>query len=91
MLVDSVPAHKVSYGHKPGGLLNQADLAGKKILLCEDNRLNQEIAQALLASRNIVANIADNGRRGVEMFEGLRRGFLRRDTDGYQDAGDERL
>jgi PAS domain S-box-containing protein len=75
MLVDSVPAHKVSYGHKPGGLLNQADLAGKKILLCEDNRLNQEIAQALLASRNIVANIADNGRRGVEMFEDSDEGF----------------
>jgi len=43
-------------------------LAGRKILLCEDNALNREIAVELLKSRGIVTDQAVNGRQGVEMY-----------------------
>lgn len=45
-----------------------ADMAGKKVLLCEDNPLNREIAVALLQSEGIFAETAENGREGVERF-----------------------
>jgi len=43
-------------------------LAGKRILLCEDNSLNREIACALLESRQMEVTAAENGRLGVEIF-----------------------
>lgn len=45
-----------------------ADLAGKRVLLCEDNPLNREIATALLSDRKIAVVAAENGRQGVQIF-----------------------
>lgn len=47
---------------------NFSKLAGHKILLCEDNKLNQEIAVALLKSQGMEVITADDGRQGVETF-----------------------
>lgn len=43
-------------------------LAGKEVLLCEDNFLNTEIACTLLRSKGLVITTAVNGRVGVEIF-----------------------
>lgn len=43
-------------------------LTGLRILLCEDNPLNQELMKTILESRGILVEIAENGERGVEMF-----------------------
>ena len=40
---------------------NAIDLTGKKILLVEDNELNQEIATALLEENGIVVDVAEDG------------------------------
>jgi signal transduction histidine kinase/ABC-type amino acid transport substrate-binding protein len=48
----------------------EADLRGKKVLLCEDNALNREIAVALLKERGISADTAENGKEGVQKFYG---------------------
>ena len=40
-------------------------LAGMRILLVEDNRINQQVAQELLESQGAVVAVADNGQRGV--------------------------
>ena len=45
-----------------------AELSGRKLLLCEDNALNREIACELLHSRNMNAVTAENGQLGVELF-----------------------
>ncbi len=45
-----------------------ADLAGKKVLLCEDNALNREIAVSLLQDRKIGVDAAENGELGVRKF-----------------------
>lgn len=48
--------------------LEDIDFTGYKILLAEDNELNQEIAVDLLAMVNAEVEVACNGREAVEMF-----------------------
>ena len=43
-------------------------LCGRKVLLCEDNALNREIACALLADKGVNMVTAENGRKGLEIF-----------------------
>lgn len=47
----------------------KADLAGRRILVAEDVAINAEILQMVLESREMSAEIAENGERAVEMFE----------------------
>lgn len=50
-------------------------LCGKRILLCEDNILNAEIATCLLEMKDIVVDWVENGRMGVERFQAAEHGF----------------
>lgn len=47
---------------------DKTSLNGKKILLCEDNQLNREIACALLKNKGITTVCAENGEKGVKLF-----------------------
>lgn len=44
-------------------------LAGKRVLLCEDNALNAEIVCRLLENVNMTVAVARNGKRGLELFQ----------------------
>ena len=44
------------------------NLAGQRVLLCEDNYLNREIAATLLQEKNMVVTLANDGKEGVELF-----------------------
>lgn len=50
-------------------------LSGKRILLCEDHPLNQQIASRLLQKQDMLVDIAEDGKRGVEMFENSANGY----------------
>jgi CheY-like chemotaxis protein len=43
-------------------------LAGKRILLCEDNDLNEEIAQNLLVKKGLLVEWAKDGEEGVRLY-----------------------
>jgi two-component system sensor histidine kinase/response regulator len=43
-------------------------LAGRRVLLCEDNQMNREIAAALLTGKNMRVDAVENGLQGVERF-----------------------
>jgi two-component system sensor histidine kinase/response regulator len=45
------------------------ELAGKRLLLCEDNALNTEIACELLKSCGAAVDTAADGRIGLELFQ----------------------
>lgn len=45
-----------------------ASLAGRRILLCEDNYMNTEIAKILLEEQGMTVICAKNGREGAETF-----------------------
>ncbi len=49
--------------------VNAVSLEGKRILLCEDNYLNMEIASALLQSQKIIIDEAVNGNEGFDKFK----------------------
>ena len=50
------------------------DFSGKKILLCEDNYVNTEIARTILSEKGITVVCAADGRAGAELFERSRTG-----------------
>ena len=56
---DSDSSHDA--GHFP------AQLAGRRVLLVEDNEVNRELASELLGDMGILVTIAVNGREGVDM------------------------
>ena len=43
-------------------------LSGRRLLLCEDNQMNREIACALLRSQGLLVDVAVNGQEGVQTF-----------------------
>ena len=53
----------------------QASLAGKRVLLCEDNYLNREIAELLLKDQGIEVDCAADGKEGLEKFAASAAGF----------------
>lgn len=68
---------------KPGEVARNAkrnamrDIAGKRILICEDNTLNIEIAETILVERGGAKVVcAADGEKGVETFEGLEPGYF---------------
>jgi two-component system sensor histidine kinase/response regulator len=44
-------------------------LSGKKILICEDNYLNTEIARELIEQKGMKAVCVSDGKQGCELFE----------------------
>lgn len=68
---DCVPAGSIHPEQAGSGGRDQSDaiLAGRHILLCEDNLLNREIATTLLEAKGVVVHAAENGRLGVTAFE----------------------
>ena len=46
-----------------------ASLAGRRILLVEDNAINQQIVCGLLEDTGLLIEVADNGQRAVELFQ----------------------
>lgn len=49
--------------------------AGKRLLLCEDNDLNAEIAEMILGDFKLQVDRAENGKAGVELFERSAPGY----------------
>jgi signal transduction histidine kinase/DNA-binding response OmpR family regulator/HPt (histidine-containing phosphotransfer) domain-containing protein/glyoxylase-like metal-dependent hydrolase (beta-lactamase superfamily II) len=47
----------------------KAVLSGAKILLVEDNEINQQVAQELLEQANITVIVAENGKKAVELVK----------------------
>ncbi|UTW63945.1 PAS domain S-box protein [bacterium SCSIO 12741] len=45
------------------------DLSGLKILLAEDNRINQVLASSILEEYRVSVTLADNGKRALEILE----------------------
>ena len=52
---------------QPQPLLDEMDLKGKRILLVEDNEINREIAQELLADEGYIVETANDGSIALEM------------------------
>ena len=69
---DAVPAAPGQAGPAGQTAQNSAcssgELQGRHVLLCEDHPLNQEIVKTLLEQWGATAEVAINGKRGVDLF-----------------------
>lgn len=50
-------------------LANVQQLAGAKLLLVEDNEINQELATELLEGQQIQVSVAENGKLAIELYQ----------------------
>lgn len=50
-------------------------LAGKRVLLCEDNKINQEIARAILREAGLKVEVTGDGLAGIKQFEKCEAGY----------------
>lgn len=70
-------------------LLSNNDLGKLKILLCEDNILNQKLARSVIHNFGFELDIADNGEEGIELLSKNTYDLILMDLqmpvkDGYQ-------
>jgi len=83
------PEARPAKGGAEGG---KAALAGRRVLLCEDHPLNQQITEALLHEKQVSVDMARDGREGLSMFESSVPGYYDAvlmdirmpDMDGYE-------
>ena len=62
------PLQHESNGRRPR---RTQQLKGQRILLVEDNALNQEIARTLLEMQGAIVDIADNGQEAADRFQAM--------------------
>jgi len=65
------------------------DLRGAKVLLTEDNKINQQVAQDLLTQAGLTVTVANNGREAVDMiaqhdFDAVLMDIQMPEMDGYE-------
>ncbi len=60
---------------KEGALKEAPDFAGKRILLAEDNEMNQMIAEAILTEAGLEVEIVGDGTEAVEKMETVPAGY----------------
>ncbi len=70
-------------------VLDTVSLAGAKVLVAEDNRINQQVAQEILESMGVTVSLADNGAKAVQAVRDHRYDLVLMDIqmpemDGYQ-------
>jgi two-component system sensor histidine kinase EvgS len=68
VLVDCVKISDLDNSHENLNI-DKEKLAGKKVLVCEDNKINQEIIKSVLEQVGMVVSQADDGLSGMQMFE----------------------
>jgi PAS domain S-box-containing protein len=75
--VVSLPIQEVKEGQalQQRTLETEKSLAGIRVLLCEDNELNAEIAVMLLKNKKILAETAENGKEGLAKFISSKAGY----------------
>lgn len=66
---DVAPEQDVAVSHQT------VPLAGKRVLLLEDNAINREIASELLSMEEVCVETAENGKIGLELFEKSEPGY----------------
>lgn len=73
--IDNKETNKLPENQEKNSIENKTDSTTNRILLVEDNELNQEIAEAILSSYGFEMEIADNGKIAVDMLRNSEIGY----------------
>lgn len=75
-LLDALSALTAGGGEgRQAGSGLEGDFSGHRVLLVEDNELNQEIATELLSMTGVQVEVADDGAQAVELFRNSPEGW----------------
>ena len=75
-LLDTLSALTAGGGEgRQAGSGLEGDFSGHRVLLVEDNELNQEIATELLSMTGVQVEVADDGAQAVELFRNSPEGW----------------
>ncbi len=74
-LRDVVAGEQVKQKESELEIYAEKNFSDKRILLVEDNELNQEIAQEIIGMTGAQIEVAENGRQALELFEQHRNGY----------------
>jgi signal transduction histidine kinase/HPt (histidine-containing phosphotransfer) domain-containing protein/FixJ family two-component response regulator len=90
----TIPLHTVSYEqlveHKASHIIDKIkELKGIRVLVVEDNKMNQRLALEVLSGFNVVANVAENGKQAIkklrtQSFDVILMDMQMAEMDGYQ-------
>ena len=58
-----------------GGKTGEVRLDGRRVLVCEDQAINQQVVKYLLSDRGMTAETAANGKEGLERFAASPEGY----------------
>jgi CheY-like chemotaxis protein len=88
-LIYSKPKHDVIEAEINNALIEDIDLSFKKILLVEDNKINQIVATKILTKLKLKADIVDNGIKAIEKLNSAPYDLILMDCqmpemDGYE-------
>ena len=88
-LIYRKPTHDVIEAEINNTLIENIDLSFKKILLVEDNKINQIVATKILTKLKLKADIADNGIKAIEKLNSAPYDLILMDCqmpemDGYE-------
>lgn len=78
VLVDCVKISDFDADKHEDRNIDKEKLAGRKVLVCEDNNINQEIIKSVLEQVGMTVDLADDGLSGMQSFE--------RSSAGYYDC-----
>jgi len=67
--------HSLKRDTHPLADVQESDYTGKRVLLVEDNELNQEIAVEILGMAGLTVDVAGDGREGVDKFAASQEGY----------------
>ena len=72
---DSQDPEAAALDEPPASAEKKAVLKGRRVLVAEDIAVNAEIMEMILSMREMTADLAENGRIAVEMFESSKPGY----------------
>ena len=86
---EHVPLSNQGKGREPWAITPLRQIQGARILLVEDNEINQQVARELLESAGLQVVIANNGQEGLDLADPLKQDAVLMDIqmpilDGYQ-------
>ena len=71
----SLPEHSDELPDMDGRNADEISLQGRRILLVEDNELNQEIAMELIGETGAMVECAEDGKEGLQRFVDMPEGY----------------
>ncbi|MEO8857920.1 MAG: response regulator [Burkholderiaceae bacterium] len=74
-LVKWLSGDQATAGPQPSNATEDVDIDGLRVLVVEDNPINQQLARELLESRGVMVDVSDNGKEAIDRINARQHDF----------------